>query len=151
MKKAVDILPILAISLVLTMNACSTSLFSSYGLGDVGEARAEEQVSFEDRDSVFFATYPNPYPDRDLLWFASFIEGPVELRVHNTLSDSVIAILRFEKQDIPLYTISLHYDMEQSVKCVLFVNGKRKCAKLYPAWTAMPMPQWKTQYTIEER
>ncbi len=151
MTKALDILLILVTSLLLIMNGCSTSLFSSYGLEDVSEARAEEQVTFEDSDSVFFATYPNPYPDRELLWFASFIEGPVELHVHNMMTDSLTAIYRFKPQDIPVYTLSLHHQNDRMVKCVLFVNGRRKCAKLYPAWTATPMPQWKTQYTIEER
>ena len=136
---------------LLFLTACSTSLFSSYNLKDVSEARAEDQVTIEDSATVFFATYPNPYTDREFLWFASFVEGPVELYVHNSATDSIMAIYRFAKQDIPVYTISLHPKEDELVKCVVYVNGRMKCAKVYAAWTPMPMPQWKTQYTIEER
>jgi hypothetical protein len=115
----------------------------------VSEARAADQIVIEDSAKVFFATYPNPYTDKEFLWFASFVEGPVELYVHNTSNDSIEAVYRFEKQDIPVYTIALHREPERLVKCVLFVNGRRKCAKVYPAWEPIDIPQFDTQYTIE--
>jgi hypothetical protein len=131
--------------------SCSTSLFSTYDFADVSEARAVDQTSLEDSAKVFFATYPNPFTDREFLWFATFIEGPVELYVHNTLTDSVEQIYRFANQDIPVYTISLHPEQHRLVKCVLFVNGRRKCAKLYPAWYPIAPLGLKTHYTIEQK
>jgi hypothetical protein len=131
--------------------SCSTSLFSSYSLEDVSEARAVEQTSFEDSAKVFFATYPNPYPDKEFLWFAVFTEGVVEMHVHDFESDSLQFVFLFSKQDIPVHTVAFHEDRAGFVKCVLFVDGRMKCAKLYPSWSAIQIPQFKTQYTIENR
>jgi hypothetical protein len=130
--------------------ACRTSLFSSFNYEDVNEQRAADQTNFEDSAKVFFATYPNPYTDKEFLWFAVFVDGPVELRVHDFESDSLQSIYRFHPQDIPLHTIALHENREQLVKCVLYVNGRVKCAKVFTDWRPLPYPQFKTQYTISD-
>lgn len=134
---------------MIAFASCQTSLFSSFSYEDVNEQRAVEQTNFEDSAKVFFATYPNPYTDKEFLWFAVFVEGPVEMRVHDLESDALQSTYRFEKQDTPVHTIALHPKPEHLVKCVLFVNGRMKCAKVYPDWQPIPYPQFKTQYTID--
>jgi hypothetical protein len=133
---------------VTFLAACRTSLFSSFSYEDVNEQRAADQTNFEDSAKVFFATYPNPYTDKEFLWFAVFVDGPVELRVHDFESDSLQSIYRFQQQDIPLHTIALHENKEHLVKCVLYINGRVKCAKVFADWRPLPYPQFKTQYTI---
>ena len=142
---------LLAVASLLVFVSCRTSLFSTFNYDDVNEQRAVEQTSFEDSAKVFFATYPNPYTDKEFLWFAVFIDGPVEMRVHDLESDALQSIYRFEKQDIPVHTIALHENNEHLVKCVLFVDGRMKCAKVYPDWRPLQYPQFKTQYTIEDQ
>jgi len=129
--------------------ACALPIGTTYSREDLGQVRAPDQIHFEDSTSVFFAIYHNPIPDKDFLWFASFLEGPVEMRVHNTESDSIEAVYKFAAQDIPLYTLSQRRERGRWVKCVLFVNGRAKCAKLYEAWYPIEASHWKTQYTVE--
>ena len=136
---------------VLLPVSCATSLFSSYTLEDVGEDRAANQTSFEDSAKVFFTTYPNPYPDKEFLWFAVFTSGAVEMHVHDAESDSLRAIYRFSRQDIPVYTVAFHEERTHFVKCVLFVDGRMKCAKLYPSWSVVNIPQFKTHYAVEQK
>jgi hypothetical protein len=131
--------------------ACRTSLFSSYALEDVSRQRALEQTSFEDSAKVFFATYPNPYTDMSFLWFAVFVEGAVEMRVFSLENDSLQAVYRFEKQTVPVHTVVTHEKPDRLVKCVLYVDGRRKCAKVYSDWRAHQYPQFLTQYTISEQ
>ena len=145
-----NILFLLAASTALII-ACRTSLFSSFSYEDVSEQRAPDQTSFEDSAKVFFATYPNPYPDKDFLWFAVFVDGAVEMDVHDFESDSLRAVYRFMKQDIPVHTVAMHEDTSHLVKCILYVDGHRKCAKVYPSWHPVQIPQFTTQYTISDR
>lgn len=128
--------------------ACRTSLFSSFSYEDVSEQRAPDQTTFEDSAKVFFATYPNPYPDKEFLWFAVFIDGDVEMQVHDFESDSLQSVYHFMKQDIPVRTVAMHEDNSHLVKCVLYVDGRKKCAKVYPAWQPVQIPQFTTQYEI---
>jgi hypothetical protein len=120
----------------------------TYSREDLGSVRAAEQVYFEDSASVFFASFANPMPDRDFLWFASFLEGAVRLDIHNVETDSLEAVFTFADQDIPLYTLAQHRENERKVKCVLFVDGRVKCATIVAAWSPIQVPQWKTQYTV---
>lgn len=136
---------------MMILASCRTSLFSTFNYEDVNEQRAAEQTHFEDSAKVFFATYPNPYTDQEFLWFAVFVDGPVEMHVHDLESDALQSIYYFEKQDIPVHTIALHEQKEHLVKCVLFVNGRRKCAKVYADWRPIQYPQFKTQYAIETK
>lgn len=133
---------------VTFLAACRTSLFGSFSYEDVNEQRSAEQTNFEDSAKVFFATYPNPYPDREFLWFAVFVDGPVELRVHDLESDSLQSVYRFQRQDVPVHTIALHENRDHLVKCVLYIDGRMKCAKVFADWRPIPIPQFKTQYTI---
>lgn len=133
------------------MLSCKTLVFGSSDYDVVSESRAGEQTNFEDSARVFFTTYTNPYPDKEFMWFAVFREGPVEMHVHNIETDSLECVYHFEKQDFPVHTVALHADQERLVKCVLFVDGRAKCAKLYPSWRPIQIPQFKTQYTIESR
>gem|GEM_PF-3275213 len=150
MKLQKNILP-LTVAGMLLFASCQTTLFGSFTYDDVNEQRAIEQTNFEDSAKVFFATYPNPYPDKEFLWFVVFIDGPVEMHVHDFESDALQSIYRFEKQDIPVHTITLHEKPEHLVKCVLFVNGRMKCAKVYPDWQPLEYPQFKTKFAIEDR
>jgi hypothetical protein len=138
----------LLLAAVLTFPSCRTTLFGSFDYEDVNESRSTDQTYFEDSANVFFATYPNPYPDREFLWFATFVEGPVEMRVYDFATDTLSATYRFTAQDVAVHTIALHEVKDEFVKCVLFVGGRRKCAKLFPAFAPIPIPHWKTQYTV---
>lgn len=133
----------------LSLLSCALPLGMSYDREDLDTVRAFDQVYYEDSASVFFASFSNPMPDRDFLWFASFVEGPVQMQVHSTETDSLEAVYSFAPQDIPLYTIAQHREKDRMVKCVLFVNGRKKCAMLCTAWVPIQIPQWKTQYTVE--
>jgi hypothetical protein len=141
-------------SLLLTgvLLSCGTLLHRSYDFEDVTKARASDQTYFEDSSGVFFVEYFNPFPDKELLWFSSFIDGPVKLCVFDTATDSLETIYHFEEQEMPVYTIALHHEeTARFVKCVVYVDGRPKCAKIYHAFFALPQPQWKTIYTVEER
>lgn len=140
---------ILAAAMTL-LGACRTSLFSSFSYEDVSEQRAPDQANFEDSAKVFFATYPNPYPDKEFLWFAVFIDGTVEMDVHDFESDSLQSVYRFMKQDVPVHTVPMHEDSSHLVKCVLFVDGRMKCAKVYHAWQPVQIPQFTTKYVISD-
>lgn len=131
--------------------ACNALVFGSSSYEKVNQTRAQEQTHFEDSANVFFATYHNPYQDRTFLWFAVFGDGAVEMRVHDIETDSLQYVYRFEKQDTPVYTIPMHEDSSHLVKCVLIVDGRRKCAKVYQAWTPLQIPQFKTQYTVDTK
>ena len=73
------------------------------------------------------------------------------MHVHNIETDSLQYVYRFEKQETPLYTVPMHEDKEHLVKCVVFVDGHKKCAKVYPAWRPLHIPQFKTKYTIDSQ
>ena len=131
--------------------ACGAMVFGSYRYEDVNEARAIDQTNFEDSTKVFFTTYPNPYPDKDFLWFAVYIEGLVEMHVHSLESDSLQSVYHFSKQDVPVHTVALHKNKEHLVKCVLYVNGRMKCAKVYTDWQPVELPQFKTHYVVTDK
>ncbi|MEK9138969.1 MAG: hypothetical protein AAB393_17760 [Bacteroidota bacterium] len=150
MRHSILLFVLLATALFL-FGSCKTLVFGSSDYESVAQARAAEQTSYEDSAKVFFATFPNPYPDKEFLWFAVFAEGAVEMRVHDFESDSVQSIYRFAKQEAPVHTIAVHQDKTHLVKCVLIVEGRMKCAKLYPALFPIQIPQFKTQYTVEHR
>lgn len=137
--------------IVMVVGACSIGCFQySYKYEEVSLRRDLDQTYFEDSTDVFFATYPNPYTDREFLWFASFAGGEVEMRVHNASNDSLISIYRFQDQQIPLYTLVCLPGGQELVKCVVYVDGRPKCAKLYPEWDPLQITYWTTQYTIEQ-
>ena len=144
------ILPLCAAGVILSF-ACNTLIFGSSSYEKVNQARSGEQTHFDDSANVFFASFPNPYQDKEFLWFAVFGEGVVEMRVHDFETDSLQCVYHFEKQEAPVYTIALHEDRDHLVKCVLLVDGHRKCAKLYPAWTPIQIPQFRTQYVIDTK
>jgi len=128
--------------------SCTSFFYPEYSEEELQDMRLPEQVYFEDSLTVFFSEHVNAFADRDLMWFTVLRPGAVEMRVSNTETDSLEGIYHFEPQDIPLHTLACRVDKERLVKCVLFVDGRRKCAKLYPSW--YPLPQlWKTQFTIE--
>lgn len=141
---------LVVVAAVVVLAACRTSLFGSFNYEDVTEQRAVDQTNFEDSAKVFFATYPNPYPDKEFLWFAVFIDGAVEMHVHDFESDSLQSVYRFMKQDIPVHTIALHEDTGHLVKCILYVDGHMKCARVYPAWRPVQIPQFTTQYVVSD-
>jgi len=146
--------PIFISSVLLTgvLVSCGTLLHRSYDFEDVTTARASDQTYFEDSSGVFFVEYFNPFPDKELLWFSSFVEGAVKLYIYDTATDSLEAIFHFEEQEKPIYTIALHNaNTDRFVKCVVYVNNRPKCAKIYHAFSPLPQPQWKTVYTIEKR
>jgi hypothetical protein len=143
--------PGLLIVAAVFIQGCFTPIGVSYSLEDLQENRAPDQVYFEDSATVFFSEYHNPYKDKEFLWFVSFAEGPVELRIHDTMTDTVQMVFHFDPQETPLYIITRMPEEERMVKCILYVDGRRKCAKLYPAWYPFPMSHWKTKYTVERR
>jgi hypothetical protein len=73
------------------------------------------------------------------------------MHMHDVESDSLRFIYRFDKQEVPVHTVAFQQDEMHLVKCILFVDGRRKCAKLYPVGSAVQIPQFKTHYTIESR
>ena len=133
---------------LLLLPSCTTFFYPEYTEEELQAMRLPEQVYFEDSSTVFFSQHVNAFRDKDLLWFTVLRPGIVEMQVSNTETDSLEGVYHFEPQDIPLHTLACRVDMERLVKCVLVVDGRKKCARLYPAW--YPLPQrWKTQYTIE--
>jgi hypothetical protein len=136
-------------SFIVMISGCQSLFQADYSLEKLNEGRLGDQVYFEDSASVFFAEHTNAFPDKELLWFTVLIGGPVEMHVHNMETDSIESIYRFKPQDIPLHTIACRQDITRIVKVVLIVDGREKCARMYPAW--YPLPQnWTTQYTIEQ-
>jgi len=136
--------------LTLCLGGCSSFLNPSYDYDDVTTKRIGDQSYFEDSLKVFFVDYPNPYPDKEVLWFASFLDGPVEMRVHDMADDSLVAVYRFEPQAAPVYPIAYRADNERPVKCVVVVDGRAKCARQMPWLYPLPVPQWGTSYSVEE-
>lgn len=130
--------------------SCSSFINPSYEYEDVTQKRRAEQSYFEDSSTVFFAEYPNPYRDREVLWIASFMEGSLALRVHDMTTDSVVAVYRFRPQEAPIFPIAYRGDAEDPVKCVITIDGRPKCAALLPSFYHLPVPQWGTSYTVEE-
>jgi hypothetical protein len=98
---------------------------------------------------VFFVEYANPYAEKEVLWFSTFLGGSVEMHLHSMGDDSLRAIYRFKKQESPLYPVAYHTDKSRMVKCVIVVGGRPKCAKVFPWIYPLPHPQWGTQYTVE--
>jgi hypothetical protein len=134
---------------VLTLTGCARFMHPSYEYDDVSRKRVPDQTAFEDSAFVFFAEYPNPYENQEVLWIASFMDGPVEMSVHDMETDSVVAVYRFAAQEAPLYPMVYRSDPERLVKCVVLVGGRSKCAKIFPWIYPLPFPQWGTTYTIE--
>lgn len=132
------------------LGGCSTFLNPSYEYDDVTQKRIEDQSYFEDSLSVFFVEYPNPYRDKEVLWIASFLEGPVALKLHNMETDSVLAVFRFDHQEAPIFPIAYREEGDGPVKCVILVNDLPKCATLLPSFYPLSVPQWGTTYTVEE-
>ncbi len=115
--------------------SCGTLLHRSYHFEDLTKARIPDQTYFEDSSGVFFVEYFNPFADMELLWFSSFIEGHVKLYIYDTATDSLEAIYHFEEQEMPVYTIALHHEETvRFVKCIVYVDGRPKCAKIYHAF-----------------
>ncbi|MDH4069226.1 MAG: hypothetical protein OEV30_02265 [Ignavibacteria bacterium] len=137
------------VALVVLVSGCS-SIHHSYEYDDVTQKRMGEQLYLEDSLSVFFAKYPNPYRDKEVLWLASFLEGAVALEVHSMENDSLVAVYRFDPQEAPIYPIAYRGDAADPVKCVITVNGRPKCATLLPSFYVLNVPQWGTTYTIEQ-
>ena len=136
------------LGLAMVLPACQSLIQRDYTPERLQEGRLSDQVYFEDSASVFFAEFTNAFPDKELMWFTLLGGGAVEMVVHNTETDSIEAVYRFTEQDLPLHTLACHQDRTRSVKCVLIVDGRKKCARLYPAWD--PVPQnWKTKYTVD--
>ena len=131
--------------------ACNTLIFGPTSYEKVNQARAAEQTHFEDSANVFFASFTNPYQDREFLWFAVFGEGAIEMRVHDCETDSLQYVYRFAKQETPVYTVPMHKDDDHLVKCVLLVDGRKKCAKVYPSWIPIRIPQFRTQYVVDQK
>ena len=137
------------VSFIVMITGCQSLFQADYSLERLHAGRLTDQVYFEDSASVFFAEHTNPFPDKELLWFTVLTGGSVEMRVHNMETDSIETLYRFEPQDIPLHTIACRQDISRTVKVVLVVDGREKCARMYPAW--YPLPQnWTTQYSIEK-
>jgi hypothetical protein len=130
---------------------CSRLLHGSMSEQSLQAARLADQTYFEDSAAVFFAVYANPYSDKDLLWFTVLHGDTVDLHVYDALNDSLEKVCHFEQQEIPLYTLAVRFEPDRFVKCVLSVDGRRKCARIYPAWYSLSYPQWKTNYTVEEK
>ncbi|MGA9115367.1 MAG: hypothetical protein WB626_01165 [Bacteroidota bacterium] len=135
--------------LAIGAGSCSPFFHRSMEYGDVHAARLTDQSYFEDSSAVFFLAYANPFPDREILWFASYTEGDVALYVHNTSTDSVLRVLRFRAQAHPVFALAAKPNTADLVKCVIHVGGRPKCARLYPAFTAFHNPSWGTEYTEE--
>jgi hypothetical protein len=137
--------------LVTTLLAgCSSFLNPSHSIDDISPKRNPEQSYYEDSLTVFFFDYPNPYPDKEVLWFAAFMEGSVEMRVHDMENDSLVAVYRFVPQESPVYPIAYRADDSLPVKCVIHVNNRPKCARQMPWLYPLAVPQWGTEYTVEE-
>jgi hypothetical protein len=141
-----------AIAMVLSFSfGCFSMLNPSHDYEDVTRKRASDQVHFADSLKVFFVDYVNPYPDREILWFSSFLEGSVTMEVHDAASDSLEAIYHFEPQETPLYAVAHRTNSPRLVKCVILVANEAKCAKLLPVFYPLHHPQWGTEYRVEER
>ncbi len=136
--------------LAALLAACSSFLNPSYDFDELSAKRDPSQSYFEDSLTVFFFDYPNPYPDKEVLWFAAFEEGAVEMRIHNMENDSLVAIYRFQPQKAPVYPIAYRAEESVPVKCVIHVNDRPKCAKQMPWMYPLPVPQWGTEYSVEE-
>jgi len=132
------------------LSGCASFLNPTYNYDDINAKRDPDQSYFEDSLNVFFFDYPNPYPDKEVLWFASYSEGPVEMRIHNMENDSLVAVYKFKPQKSPLYPIAYKADESVPVKCVVTVNGRPRCAKQMPWIYPLPVPQWGTEYSVEE-
>lgn len=138
------------VALAALLAACSSFLNPSYDFDELSAKRDPNQSYFEDSLTVFFFDYPNPYPDKEVLWFAAFEEGAVEMRIHNMENDSLVAIFRFQPQKAPVYPIAYRAEESVPVKCVIHVNDRPKCAKQMPWMYPLPVPQWGTEYSVEE-
>lgn len=136
--------------LAALFQGCWVLFNPSYDYDDVTTKRIADQTYYGDSLSVFFVEYVNPYPDKEVLWFSSFIEGNVEMDVYNTETDSLEAIYHFEPQDTPLFVVAYRTESQRLVKCVVRVNSRPKCARLLPAFYPLPQPQWGTEYRVEE-
>jgi hypothetical protein len=134
---------------VLLLNACGSFLSPSEEFQDVTKRRSQDQVYFEDSVHVFFADFPNPYADKEVLWVSNYAGGKVDVYLHSVHDDSVDMILHFEPQQSPLYPLVYHASDDRMVKCVVQVDGREKCAKLYPRIMPLPHPQWGTTYVVE--
>ena len=142
-------LPVALAVCTIPVGACFFLFGAGESYEEVSLKRAADQVYFEDSIHVFFVEYANPYTDREVLWFSSFLEGPVEMHLHNMGDDSLKAIYRFKLQESPLYPVVYRTDRSRMVKCIVLVGGRQKCAKIFPWIYPLPHPQWGTTYTVE--
>lgn len=117
---------------------------------DLQKMRASDQTYFEDSSEVFFVDYPNAFSDKELLGFASYVDGPVEMRVVDAATDSVKLVYRFTEQAAHIFIVAYQPHPTHVVKCVLYVDGRPKCARMYTFERAVLIPQWRTKYSIEE-
>jgi len=138
------LLPVFAL-----FSGCWVLFHPSYDYNEVSTKRIADQTYYADSMNVFFVQYVNPYPDKEVLWFSSFIEGDVEMEIHSAETDSVEAIYHFEPQETPLFALAYRADSDRLVKCVVRINGRQKCARLLPAFYPLPQPQWGTSYRVE--
>jgi hypothetical protein len=138
----------LALLLAALCFSCQSLIQPEFSPERLQEGRLGNQVYFEDSADVFFAGFTNAFPDRDLIWFTVLIDGDVTMAVHDAETDTIEAVYHFAEQSLPLHTLACRLDNTRMVKCVLRVDGRKKCARLYPAWD--PLPQnWKTRYTVD--
>ena len=94
--------PYLIIGLTGLLFSCASFLNPKPDYDEIDARRIYDQSYFEDSLKVFFFDYRNPYPDKEVLWFASYMEGDVAMKIHNMENDSLIATYRFAKQESPL-------------------------------------------------
>ena len=139
-----------AIIVSLLLAGCTSFLSPTHDLDDLSAKRDPGQSYFEDSLTVFFFDYPNPYPDKEVLWFAAFTEGSIEMRFHNMENDSLVAVYRFREQDSPVYPVAYRVEERDPMKCVIHVNNRPKCAKQMPRIYPLAVPQWGTEYSVEE-
>jgi hypothetical protein len=138
------------LSCAVIIPACVPNLGPSTDYNEALAHRNPDQISFEDSVKVFYADYVNPYQDKEVLWIASYVEGPVELRIYDMQNDSLETIIRFEQQDSPLYPLAYHADESRVMKCVVFAGGRAKCAKTFPEIHPLEHPQWGTTFTVDD-
>ena len=142
---------LLCLIVPLLQPACIPGLRPSYEHEEVTKKRSVDQVHFQDSLNVFFIDDVNPYPDIEVLWFSSFLEGPVEMEIFDGATDSLEAAYIFEPQSTPVYAVAYRPESKRLVKCVIRVNAEPKCARLLTAFYPIPQPQWGTRYTVHQR
>jgi len=141
------------ILLLVGLSSCGSIKHEPYSLENANQSRATNQTYMEDSTLIFFGDYPNPFSDRSFLWFWCFRNGDVELEVYDASTDTLETIYRFGRQATPHYALAVRVDdYSHFVKCILCVDGRQKCSRQYPRWTATPDKQEpRTSYTVKRK